>query len=282
MAIADGVAAGGGAATAGRGRAMSHLRLAGVFLRLGVLNELQYRANFWIQLLRSLVNLATALAGLGVVFNQTATLGGWRQDELLALVGVYFLVGAGVNLVFLPSMGQFIGDVRKGTLDYVLTKPEDAQLLVSIRRVDVWRLIDVAMGCGVLGVALARLGDDLGPGEAAAFGVTLLAGGAIVYSFLLALATTAFWFVRVENILVVFQSMYAAGRWPVGIYPPWLRGTLTFVVPIAFAITVPTTALVGRLGWPTLVGTVALAVAMLAFSRWFWTFGVRHYSGASA
>jgi ABC-2 type transport system permease protein len=261
---------------------MTHLRLVGVFLRLGVLNELQYRANFWIQLLRSLVNLATALAGLGVVFSQTATLDGWRQDELLALVGVYFLVGAGVNLVFLPSMSQFIGDVRKGTLDYVLTKPEDAQLLVSIRRVDIWRLIDVAMGFGVLGVALARLGGETGPRQAAAFGVTLLAGGAIVYSFLLALATTAFWFVRVENILVVFQSMYAAGRWPVGIYPPWLRGTLTFVVPIAFAITVPTSALVGRLGWPTLVGTVALAVAMLAFSRWFWTFGVRHYSGASA
>ncbi|CAA9542988.1 MAG: hypothetical protein AVDCRST_MAG49-1057 [uncultured Thermomicrobiales bacterium] len=261
---------------------MSRLRLVGVFLRLGVLNELQYRANFWIQLIRSLVNLATALAGLGVVFSQATTLDGWRQDELLALVGVYFLVGAGVNLVFLPSMSQFIGDVRKGTLDYVLTKPEDAQLLVSIRRVDIWRLIDVAMGFGVNGVALARLGSDLGPGRAAAFGLTLLAGGAIVYSFLLALATTAFWFVRVENILVVFQSMYVAGRWPVGIYPPWLRGTLTFVVPIAFAITVPASALVGRLDWPTLVGTVVLAAAMLAFSRWFWSVGVRHYSGASA
>ena len=27
------------------------------------------------------------------------------------------------------------------------------------------------------------------------------------------LATFAFWFIKVENILVIFQSMYQAGRW---------------------------------------------------------------------
>jgi ABC-2 type transport system permease protein len=38
------------------------------------------------------------------------------------------------------------------------------------------------------------------------------AGGAIVYPFWLILATLSFWFVRVENILVIFQSVEAA--WP--------------------------------------------------------------------
>ena len=63
----------------------------------------------------------------------------------------------------------------------------------------------------------------------------LLAGGVIVYSFWLILATLSFWFVRVENILVIFQSMYEAGRWPVSLYPGWLRFALTFLVPVAFA-----------------------------------------------
>ena len=55
------------------------------------------------------------------------------------------------------------------------------------------------------------------------FAIALAAGGAIIYSFWLILATLSFWFVRVENMLVIFQSMYQAGRWPVSIYPPWLR-----------------------------------------------------------
>jgi ABC-2 type transport system permease protein len=261
---------------------MDRVRVVLVYVRMSALNELQYRANFWLQLVKSLVGLGTALAGLAVVFNQTDELDGWGRDELLALVGVYFLVGAAVNLVFVPSLGRFMQDVRLGTLDYTLTKPEDAQLLISVRQVEVWRVIDVALGLGVLGVALGRLGGEVGPGQALAFGATLLAGGATVYAFLLMLATTSFWFVRVENILYVFQGMYEAGRWPVGIYPPWLRATLTFLVPIAFAITVPASGLVGRLAWTTALGSVALAVALLAVSRWFWLRGVRRYSGASA
>jgi ABC-2 type transport system permease protein len=42
--------------------------------------------------------------------------------------------------------------------------------------------------------------------------VLSLAGGFIICSFWLILATLSFWFMRVENILVIFQSMYEAGR----------------------------------------------------------------------
>jgi len=51
---------------------------------------------------------------------------------------------------------------------------------------------------------------------------------------------------------------------------------------VAFAITVPVEALVGRLEPATLVGSLLLAVAFLIASRWFWRLGLRHYTGASA
>jgi ABC-2 type transport system permease protein len=173
-------------------------------------------------------------------------------------------------------------DVRQGTLDFTLTKPEDAQVLVSVKQVQIWKVVDIALGLAVLVVALVQLETTVGPWQALAFGVTLLTGGAIVYSFYLILATTSIWFVRVENVLVIFQSMYQAGRWPVGIYPWWLRAALTFLVPVAFATTVPAEALSGRLTGQTLLLSLALAGAMLVGSRWFWHLGVRHYSGASA
>jgi ABC-2 type transport system permease protein len=261
---------------------MNYFRLLWLYVRLGALNELEYRANFYMQLLQAAISLGTALAGLAVVFAHTETLAGWRADELLALLGVYFLVGGLISFVIQPSMQRLMEDVRLGTLDFTLTKPEDSQLLVSARQVEVWKLLDVVLGAGVLAVALARLGASIGVGQALAFGLTLLAGGAIVYSFWLILATTTFWFVRVDNILVIFESMYQAGRWPVGIYPPWLRAALTLLVPVAFAVTVPAEALVGRLEAPALLGSLALAAALLALSRWFWAFGVRRYSGASA
>jgi viologen exporter family transport system permease protein len=258
------------------------LRLIAVFFRIGVLGETAYRANFWFQLLESMMNLGTALAAIAVVFSQTATLGGWSPAELSALIGVYFLVLGATNLVVAPSLTKFMEDVVMGNLDYTLTKPADAQLLVSFAEVRVWKLIDVALGACVLLAALTIHTTDVGALDALYFAVTFVCGTVIVYSFCMLLATLAFWFVRVENLLQIFWSMYAAGRWPVGIYPGWLKWILTVVVPVAFAVTVPAEAVAGRLGATTLVGALALAAGLLAFSRWFWKRGLQRYSGASA
>jgi ABC-2 type transport system permease protein len=258
------------------------IRLVWLSLRLGVLNALQYRVDFALQLLQSMLSLATALGGVAVVFSQTGSLGGWRQEELVGLVGVYMIVAGLLGLVIRPSMERLMEGVRLGTLDFTLTKPADSQVLVSVKQVEVWKLLDVAVGIAVVGIAIITLGERVGADRAAAFGVVLVSGVAIIYSFLLILATMAFWLVKLENILVIFGSMYEAGRWPIGIYPPWLRITLTLVVPVAFAITVPIEALTGRLDVTTLALTIGLAAAFLIGSRWFWRTGLRHYTGASA
>jgi ABC-2 type transport system permease protein len=261
---------------------MTYLRLLAVFFRIGALNELQYRANFYVQLLESLLGLATGLTGLAVVFAHTDTLNGWVPAELLIVLGMYFLIGGILRTVVRPSMQRLMEQVRLGTLDYTLLKPEDSQVLVSVSQVEVWKLADIVVGLVTVVVGVLRLGADVGAARAGAFALALPAGAAAVYSILLVLATCSFWFVRVENILVIFQSMYEAGRWPVGIYPQWLRLSLTFLVPVAFATTVPAEALAGRLtGW-TLLGALLLAAALLALSRRFWRVGIRRYSGASA
>ena len=261
---------------------MTTLRLVWTFFRIGVMGEAQYRVNFAIQVFQSLLGLVTALAGLAVVFSYTDSLGGWGPNEVAALVGVYILVGGMIGVVIQPSMEEFIESVREGTLDFTLTKPEEAQLLVSIQDVDIWEGLNILLGLGVLGVALERLGENIGWAQAAAFGVMLLAGAAIVYAFWLILATLSFWFLRIENILVIFQSVYEAGRWPVTIYPGWLRFGLTLIVPVAFAVTVPAEALTGRLDWPTALAAIGLAALLLVVSRVLWRIGLRRYSGASA
>ena len=172
--------------------------------------------------------------------------------------------------------------MRDGTLDFLLAKPEDAQLVVSVQAVNIWKLVDILMGLGVLIFALAILGEKVGVLAAIVFILMLGAGAVIVYSFWLMLATLAFWLVRVENILVIFQSLYEAGRWPLSLYPGWLRYGLTFVVPVAFAVTVPAQALTGRLSWGNLLIAFALAIVLLIVSRAFWRKGLKRYSGASA
>jgi ABC-2 type transport system permease protein len=261
---------------------MNYLRLVVAYFRLGVMGEAAYRVNFFFQIFQSLLSLAVAVVGITVVFSYTDSLGGWGAEEILVLVGVYLFVGGIIGLLIQPGMEKFIESVRDGSLDFILTKPEDAQLLVSIQQVNIWSLIDIVLGLGVLVTALIRLGEKVGGGQAGEFILVMIVGAIIIYSFFLILATLSFWFVRVENILTIFQSMYEAGRWPVSLYPGWLRYGLTFVIPVAFVTTVPAEALVGRLSWETLLIAITLALALFIGARFFWRIGLRHYSGTSA
>ena len=172
--------------------------------------------------------------------------------------------------------------VEEGTLDYTLTKPADSQLLVSVTEFQLWKLVDVVLGLGVLVFAVAQLGGTIGLAQAGLFAVALLCGGLILYSLWLAVATASFWVVRVWALFEMFESLYQAGRWPVGIYPSWLRLALTFIVPVAFAVTAPAEALTARLTPQTLALALGITTAALVGSRLLWKFGLRHYSGASA
>lgn len=256
--------------------------LAWTHVKVGALAELQYRVNFWLQLVQSAVALGTALAVIALVFRFADDLGGWSVDELLVLLGVHVLLGGVIQALIQPNMQQLMADIREGTLDFVLLKPADAQLLISIRRFQLWKLVDVAVGLVVIAVGVARLGGIPSPTALVAFAVTLLLGGVVVYCAWLLITVGAFWLVRMEFVAELFNGLYQAGRWPVSLYPGWLRAALTVLVPLAFAVTVPAEALTGRLATATLGTAAAFTAGAVLLTRIAWRRGLRAYDGASA
>ena len=58
---------------------MRAFRLGWLFFSVGSMNELQYRANFFIQVLQSAVSVGTAIVVLALVYSHTAELNGWSE-----------------------------------------------------------------------------------------------------------------------------------------------------------------------------------------------------------
>jgi len=198
------------------------------------------------------------------------------------LTGVYYLVQGGVNVVFSPSFEKLMEHVRLGTLDFTLLKPANSQFLVSTRHFRIVRVVDFVFGASVVTVGLVMLGSAVTAWSALTFVITLLCGVACVYALLLTLVTLAFWFVKIDNILAIFWAFTDAGRFPIDLYPGWLRLTLATIVPIGIAVTVPAEAISGRLSIETFVAMLAAAAFSVTFSSWFWRRGLRSYTGASA
>ena len=201
---------------------------------------------------------------------------------LLSLIGVQILLGGVIHTFIQPNMERLLEDVQQGTLDYALTKPEDSQVLVSVRQVRIWQVVEIVSGLVLVIVGLTRTGNSIGPLDAVSFAAALAIGTVLVYCFWLIVTTGAFWVVRMEHVLELFEGIYQTGRWPVGVYPGWLRYSVTFLVPVAFAVTVPAEALTSRLHLGTFLVALGFAAALFAFTRWFWRYGLRRYSGASA
>jgi ABC-type uncharacterized transport system permease subunit len=88
----------------GRELAMSWLRLLWMFTALGFQNEAAYRANFWVQIFESALNIASALFAVRLVFARTDTLAGWHPPELVALLGVYFTVYGAIHVGIAPGV----------------------------------------------------------------------------------------------------------------------------------------------------------------------------------
>ena len=261
---------------------MNALRVSWLYFKLGVLNELQYRVNFFVSLLQMAIALVTGLVVLGLVYSHTEELNGWTQPELLCVLGIQILMGGLIRSSIQPNMTRLIDEVRDGKLDFTLTKPEDAQVLVSVREVRIWQVVDIVSGAIVLGVGLSRITTDVGVLDALAFVLAFVLGAMLIYCFWLVLATAAFRVVNMWHAVELFDGIFQTGRWPIGIYPPWLRFGVTFLVPIAFAVTVPAEALTSRLDWQTLALAVVFSAAAFVLTRWFWRFGLRNYTGASA
>lgn len=258
------------------------MKLVWTYIRLGVLNEMQYRANFFVAIVQSLLSVAVSIAVLALVYSHTNELHGWTESQLLVVLGVQILLGGVIHASVQPNMERLTQEVQDGKLDFALTKPVDSQLIVSMRELQLWQLVDVLSGAIVVAVGVSRLQTSVGAGHALAFLALLLIGASLLYCFWLFLATGSFWVISMWFLSDLFEGVYQVGRWPIGVYPGWLRYSMTYLIPIGFAVTVPAQAMTHRLHWATVLVAVAFAAAVFVVTRRFWRFGLRRYSGASA
>ena len=193
-----------------------------------------------------------------------------------------YLLIEGVTVVFLvPNLNRVPEYVRKGELDYLLLKPIAARFIVSTRYASVWWVPQLGLALAVILVGMARQGT-LTPGHLGLLALMLAAAIGTLYAVWFALTTTAFWFVKVDNVSELFTAFFAAGRFPVSAYPGWVRALLTFVVPVAFLTTVPAEAAAGRLTWAWGLAAVGVAALLLAASQALWRYALANYTSASS
>ena len=261
---------------------LRYARLLGVQLRASALLGMQYRYDFLIDGLIEAFWIVTALVPLFVVFRTTKTLAGWSFGEALMVIGWFTLLQAILEGAINPSLTAVVDHIRKGTLDFVLLKPADAQFLVSTAKFQPWRSLNVLTAIGIFAYSFHLLGTSPSAvGIAEAFAL-LCTATVLLYSLWILTVSAAFYVVKVDNLTYFFESIFDAARWPSSVFRGILHIVFTFVIPLALMTTFPAQALLGKLSLSTFTTAVCGAAVFAVLSRLMWLQSIGKYTSASS
>lgn len=255
-------------------------RIYRVFFRSSIVRELEFRANFIAKVLQNLVWLLFFAAILFVIYRNTDDVAGWSRGDSAVLAATCFIMDSFSRGLFF-SLFEIPEQVRRGTLDFVVTKPVDSQFWVSLRRFQFEQIGSFLAGVGMLVWGVIDSQRMISFGDGLSYVALLLISLGIFYCLQMFLFTLSIYFVRIDNLWVLAETTMQVARFPLDIFGRGVQKFLTYWVPFAFLASVPASQLVkGAQPWMLLLGLAWLAAAFTA-TRWFWRRSLRTYSSAS-
>ena len=261
---------------------MHTLKVLSSLLKINVQMSLAYRADTIVNILLNIMWLGWELLSLSIIFNNTDTIGGWGFGELIALLGVFRLVHTLMIALIWPNTEKFNQSIRDGSMDYTLLQPINSMFLVTFSRINIWRAWDLVLAIVLISIGVNMSGETVTSFHLVTFFLLTVSGAIVIYSLWIVLIALTFWFTKFDNNVTILQALLDAGRYPVTVYPVWLRIIVTFVIPVAVATTVPLQGLRGDLTVSRALMFMGIGVASFLVASQVWKRGLKQYSGASS
>jgi len=259
-----------------------YLRLLGVQLRASALLSLQYRYEFFVDGPIEFFWAITMIIPLMIVFQGRTSVAGWTLGEALVVSGWFVLLQGILEGAINPSLTSVVEHIRKGTLDFILLKPADAQFLVSTAKFEPWRAMNILTGIGVFIYAFHLLGRPPSVLGLLSSILLLATSSLLLYSLWILTVSAAFYVVKVDNLTYFFSSIFDAARWPSSVFRGVLSFIFTFVIPLALMTTYPAQAMLGKLSAATLLSAVIGSLLFALLARLIWLQSISKYTSASS
>lgn len=243
---------------------------------------MEHRWNTLGNALNGLVSLLITILLVDVIFSLTNQLHGWTRSEVLFLVGIYQVISFLFSALFLKNISSLPDYIEKGKLDYFLTKPINAQFLVSLRYIRVHHFISALTGIILIFYAVDNMNKIFGLTDWFFLIIGATAGLLIFYSIYFLIALLSFWFVRFSALADVYHVISRPLSLPVDIFGRYASFILTFVIPLAFVVTVPVEIFLNKSPIFFIVLEMLIAAVLLIVSKLAWNFALRYYTSASS
>ncbi len=223
---------------------MAKFRQIASMMSLSTKSMLSYRSDFLIGAIGVLLFHVTNLAALYLVFSIGGSIRGWTPAQAVfmgAISNLRFAMGG----LFFWGLNQLPEFIRNGKLDRVLIYPISPVVTLLSTGVDPVGVVDLACLLGAVFWSLHSF-PPLGLVNVMAFLALMVIGLLATLGFTLLTVSPSFWAPSQNGFPNAFRLMWEFQPYPANLFPGSVRFLLTWMFPVAVAVSVPANVLFGQ------------------------------------
>ena len=260
-----------------------HIYIWLLFLKNGLITQLEYRVNFFTGLAMEVGFLFAKLLYVIVIYNAGVDINGLSPDEILVFVGVFVLLTGIYSGFFIMNHFVLSDNIRTGAFDFFIVKPVSLQFIATLRRSDFSLFItDFVAGVIMIAIGLSKLQISIDILSLLGFVGYMLCSVIVGYSLFLFPVIFSFWFIKTGALVGVVDSLWDFNNMPMNIYSKLVERIGIFILPIFVIVNFPTLFMLGKLEPLYAVWGIIAPILCFGATRLLWKTAVRRYTSASS
>ncbi len=260
-----------------------HAILYYTYVKLFLKGLVQYRLDFAIMILTTLLFEGARLSFIMLIFNKLPRIQGWTFFEILLIYGLLTIANS-LNATFFNMPWGLQRYIQTGELDILLIRPISPLFQLnghlSNNPTEVGR---IAIGIIATILALNELHTQFQAWWPIYLPIVIINATILQYSILLILSSGSFWFTNVRSILYPANWLSEFGQFPVTIYALPIQFILIGILPYAMMGFFP----VAFLLYPQQYKFYGIATTMIGFvfgglALYIWSKAIKHYQSTGS
>ena len=262
------------------GRIRYYAKLLLVFMRISLLNQLEYRLNFVAGLCVESSYMCIKLTYLIVVIRTGVNIGKLTPDMVMIFIGTYcFMTGIWCLLFGITQLPQMI---LSGAMDTLMVKPGSLMFLQSFGSFDFAMLLpNATVGIILICTGWTRSQIPVTFETVAGFLFFILTGMVLTYTFILIQALLVFWVSSINGTYVLFAALWDFNNMPMALYGKTVQRIGSFIIPIFMLTNWAGLFVLKQLSKPEIIWGIAAPLLMIIAARLIWKRGMRRYTSAN-
>lgn len=243
--------------------------------------KLEYRADLAVGLVTSILWQLSALTFLGIVLQSSPALGGFSGAQVVFLFGITAATLGASELLF-NQIWMLPSAILTGDLDRLLTYPVNTLLFFLVTRPELHAFGNLLTGLVYVAGSLWVLEA---PWYAWLAVPPCVACATVLYTSMLVIFGTISFRVlgHFGQQLLIPLNLLQTSRYPVVVYPAWLRALLLSAIPYGACIYLPASVLFGQSGaWLPLLAAPLITAVFVLLAHAAWRRGLSRYESSGS